>query len=181
MANAVEESTDALMLSGETANGKYPVEALRTMANIAEFTENGLTYDIPDFRSLAGGSNVSSAVGVAAVRTAEHVNAKCIVTPTMSGQTARLLCNFRPSVPIYAVTPSEKALRRMQLYWGVLPLPGYEEDSTETIVSHAMYVVKRAKLVKPGDMVVITAGDPATNMVSSEGRATNMMHVIQAF
>lgn len=181
VANAVEESTDALMLSGETANGKYPVEALRTMANIAEFTENGLTYKIPDFRSLAGESNVSSAVGVAAVRTADHVNAKCIVTPTMSGQTARLLCNFRPSVPIYAVTPSEKARRRMQLYWGVLPLPGYEEDSTENIVSHAMYVVKREKLVKPGDMVVITAGDPATNKVSNEGRSTNMMHVIQAF
>ena len=82
---------------------------------------------------------------------------------------------------VKADTPSEKARRKMQLEWGVLPLQGYQEDSTENIVSHAMYVVKREKLVKPGDMVVITAGDPATNMVRGKGNMTNMMHVIQAF
>ena len=181
VAVAVQQSTDALMLSGETAAGRYPIEALRTMSDIAEFTESTLRYEIPDFRVQPGEANVSGAVGVAAVRTAEHVAAKCIVAPTMSGQTARLLCNFRPSVPIYAVSPNDRALRKMQIDWGVIPLQGYQEDSTENIVSHAMYVMKREKLVKPGDMVVITAGDPATNLVRGRGNMTNMMHVIQAF
>ena len=181
VAVAVQQSTDALMLSGETAAGRYPIEALRTMSDIAEFTESTLRYEIPDFRAQPGEANVSGAVGVAAVRTAEHVAAKCIVAPTMSGQTARLLCNFRPSVPIYAVSPNDRALRKMQIDWGVIPLQGYQEDSTENIVSHAMYVMKREKLVKPGDMVVITAGDPATNLVRGRGNMTNMMHVIQAF
>ena len=115
-----------------------------------------------------------------AVRTATNVQAACIVTPTVSGQTARLMSNFRPAVPIYAVTPNEWAQRKMQLYWGVTPLKGYEEDTTEHIISHAMYVVKREGYVKEGDMVVFTAGDPATNMVKGKGAMTNMMHVIEA-
>ena len=97
----------------------------------------------------------------------------------MSGQTARLISNFRPKVPIYAVSPNEWARRKMQIYWGVKSLPGYQEDSTENIISHAMYVVKRDKLIQTGDMVVLTAGDPATNMVAGQGVMTNMMHVIQ--
>jgi len=181
VSNAVIQSTDAIMLSGETANGRYPVEALKTMSAIAEFTEEHQKYKIPNFSELEGEANVSSAVGVAAVQTSVHVEAKCIVTPTMSGQTPRLLCNFRPSVPIYAVTPNERACRRMQIDWGVTPLMGYQEDSTENIVSHALYVVKREKKVKPGDMVVVTAGDPATNKVRGKGNMTNMMYVVQAF
>lgn len=180
VANAINESTDAIMLSGETAMGKYPVEALKTMVSIAEYTESKLTYVLPDFKKLKGEANVSSAVGVAAVATAANVNAKCIVTPTMSGQTARLVSNFRPKVPIYAVTPNERAQRRMQIDWGVVPLRGYQEDSTENIISHAMYVVKREKLVRSGDMVVLTAGDPSTNLVRGKGNMTNMMHVIEA-
>ena len=132
------------------------------------------------YRSLRGDANVSNAVGVAAVRTATNVQAACIVTPTVSGQTARLMSNFRPAVPIYAVTPNEWAQRKMQLYWGVTPLKGYEEDTTEHIISHAMYVVKREGYVREGDMVVFTAGDPATNMVKGKGAMTNMMHVIEA-
>ena len=181
VSNAVIQSTDAIMLSGETANGRYPVEALKTMSAIAEFTEEHQKYKIPNFSELEGEANVSSAVGVAAVQTSVHVEAKCIVTPTMSGQTPRLLCNFRPSVPIYAVTPNERACRRMEIDWGVTPLMGYQEDSTENIVSHALYVVKREKKVKPGDMVVVTAGDPATNKVRGKGNMTNMMYVVQAF
>lgn len=140
-----------------------------------------MDYDVlPEYRSLRGDANVSNAVGVAAVRTATNVQAACIVTPTVSGQTARLMSNFRPAVPIYAVTPNEWAQRKMQLYWGVTPLKGYEEDTTEHIISHAMYVVKREGYVKEGDMVVFTAGDPATNMVKGKGAMTNMMHVIEA-
>lgn len=181
VANAIHEGTDAIMLSGETAMGKYPVEALKMMVQIAESTEQYLDYEaLPDYRSLRGDANVSSAVGVAAVRTAANVQAKCIVTPTMSGQTARLMSNFRSSIPIFAVSPNDWAQRKMQIYWGVTPLAGYTEDSTEHIISHAMYVVKREGLVETGDMVVFTAGDPATNIVKGKGAMTNMMHVIQA-
>ena len=181
VANAIREGADAIMLSGETAMGKYPVEALKMMAQIAESTEQYLDYDMmPEYRTLRGDANVSSAVGVAAVRTATNLEADCIVTPTMSGQTARLMANFRPKQPIYAVTPNAWAQRKMQIYWGVTPLRGYQEDTTEHIISHAMYVVKREGYVREGDMVVFTAGDPATNMVKGKGAMTNMMHVIQA-
>jgi pyruvate kinase len=181
VANAIREGTDAIMLSGETAMGKYPVEALKMMVKIAETTEQHLNYDdVPDFRSLKGDANVSSAVGISAVCTATNVNAKCIVTPTVTGTTARLISNFRPQIPIYAVTPNEWAQRKMQICWGVVPLKGYEEDTTENIISHAMYVVKREGYVKTGDMVVFTAGDPATNVVSGKGAMTNMMYVIEA-
>ena len=98
----------------------------------------------------------------------------------MSGFSARLVSNLRPTQPIYAVSPNDRALHQMQLDWGVLPVKGYEEDSPENIVSHAMYVVERDKLVSSGDMVVITAGDPANNEVRGEGSMTNMMYVIQA-
>lgn len=181
VANAVREGTDAIMLSGETAMGKYPVEALKMMASIAETTEQYLDHaKMPDYRSLRGDANVSNAVGVAAVRTAINVQANCIVTPTMSGQTARLMSHFRSQIPVFAVTPSDRAQRKMQIYWGVTPLKGYNEDSTEHIISHAMYIVKREGYVKEGDMVVFTAGDPATNIVQGKGAMTNMMHVIQA-
>lgn len=181
VANAVREGADAIMLSGETAAGKYPLEALGMMVKIAEETEQYLVDQAPpDYRMLRGDANVSSAVGVAAVTTAANIKADCIVTPTMSGQTARLMSNFRSPIPVYAVSPNDWALRKMQIYWGVTPLQGYAEDTTEHIISHAMYIVKRDGYVKPGDMVVFTAGDPATNIVKGKGAMTNMLHVIQA-
>lgn len=180
VSTAIMESTDAIMLSGETAAGKYPVEAVKMMARIAEYTEQRMEYEIPDFQKLRGKQSVSSAVGVGAVQTAANVKAKALVIPTMSGFSARLISNFRPQQPIYAVSPNERALCQMQLDWGVLPVKGYREDTTENIVSHAMYVVERDKLVNPGDIVVITAGDPANNEVRGEGNMTNLMYVIQA-
>lgn len=181
VANAIYDGTDAIMLSGETAMGKYPEQAVQMMVKIAESTEPYMTHKrFQDYRALRGNKNVSSAVGVAAVQTTENLGADCIVTPTISGQTARLISNFRPKVPIYAVSPNEWARRKMQIYWGVTSVAGYEEDSTENIISHAMYIVRRENLVKKGDIVVFTAGDPATNMVSGEGAVTNIMQVIQA-
>ena len=181
VANAIYDGTDAIMLSGETAMGKYPVQAVKMMVQIAESTEPLLDYKKHlDYRALRGNRNVSSSVGLAAVQTTENLGADCIITPTISGQTARLISNFRPKVPIYAVTPNEWARRKMQIYWGVTPLAGYEEDSTENIISHAMYVARREKLVKKGDLVVFTAGDPATNLITGEGAMTNIMQVIQA-
>ena len=181
VANAIYDGTDAIMLSGETAMGKYPEQAVQMMVKIAESTEPYMTHKrFLDYRALRGNKNVSSAVGVAAVQTTENLGADCIVTPTISGQTARLISNFRPKVPIYAVSPNEWARRKMQIYWGVTSVAGYEEDSTENIISHAMYIVRRENLVKKGDIVVFTAGDPATNMVNGEGAVTNIMQVIQA-
>ena len=181
VANAIYDGTDAIMLSGETAMGKYPEQAVQMMVKIAECTEPYMTHKrFLDYRALRGNKNVSSAVGVAAVQTTENLGADCIVTPTISGQTARLISNFRPKVPIYAVSPNEWARRKMQIYWGVTSVAGYEEDSTENIISHAMYIVRRENLVKKGDIVVFTAGDPATNMVNGEGALTNIMQVIQA-
>lgn len=181
VANAIYDGTDAIMLSGETAMGKYPEQAVQMMVKIAECTEPYMTHKrFLDYRALRGNKNVSSAVGVAAVQTTENLGADCIVTLTISGQTARLISNFRPKVPIYAVSPNEWARRKMQIYWGVTSVAGYEEDSTENIISHAMYIVRRENLVKKGDIVVFTAGDPATNMVNGEGAVTNIMQVIQA-
>lgn len=181
VANAIYDGTDAVMLSGETAQGKYPVEAVQMMAKIAESSEQFLKFDMyRDTKALLGKQNVSSAVGFAAVTMVERLNASCIVTPTMSGQTARVISNLRPSVPIYGVTPNERTRRKMQLYWGVKPIAGYEEDSTENIISHAMYMVVREGLVHKGEMVIFTAGDPATNEVSGQGYMTNMLQVIQA-
>ena len=181
VANAIYDGTDAVMLSGETAQGKYPVEAVQMMAKIAESSEQFLKFDMyRDTKALLGKQNVSSAVGFAAVTMVERLNASCIVTPTMSGQTARVISNLRPSVPIYGVTPNERTRRKMQLYWGVKPITGYEEESTENIISHAMYMVVREGLVHKGEMVIFTAGDPATNEVSGQGYMTNMLQVIQA-
>lgn len=180
VANAIYDGTDAIMLSGETAMGKYPLEAVEMMVHIALETEKFLKFETyRDVEVARDSASVSSAVGFAAVDMVEHIKASCIVTPTMSGQTARLISNLRPSVPIYAVTPHEWAKRKMQLYWGVKSVTGYMEDSTENIISHALYMVVREKLVKKGDMVIFTAGDPATNEVSNEGNATNMLHIVQ--
>ena len=183
VANAIYDGTDAVMLSGETAMGKYSREAVRMMAEIALESEKYLKFEMyRDVEFARGRASVSSAVGFAAVDMVEHIGASCIVTPTVSGKTARLISNLRPSVPIYAVTPYEWVKRKMQLYWGVISVTGYEEDSTENIISHALYMVTRENLVHKGEMVIFTAGDPATNEVSSEGNTTNitnMLHIIQ--
>ena len=178
VANAIYDGTDAIMLSGETAVGKYPIEAVQMMVDIALSTEPYINYErFLDYTILRGKLNISGTVGVAAVTSSIHIAANCIVTPTISGDTARLISNFRPKVPIYAVTPNEWAQRKMQIFWGVTPLGGYKEVSTEDIISHAMYVVKREKLIKRGDLVVLTAGNPVNNIL--QGSVTNMMHIVQ--
>ncbi len=180
VANAIYDGTDAIMLSGETAAGKYPLESLKMMVEIAQTTEPHLNYEVYTHdRNMCGESRVSSAVGLAAVQTARDLKAKAIVTPTFGGRTARLISNFRPEVPIYAVAPNDTILHRLQLVWGVTPLKGYEKDSRDHIISQAMSVVRRKRLAKKGDLIVFTVGDPATNM-TREGAVTNMLHVIEA-
>ena len=181
VANAIYDGTDAIMLSGETAAGKYPVDALQMMAEIAEMTEPHLDYKVfIEHRSMDGREKISSAVALATVRTAKNLKANAIVTPTMSGNTARLISNFRPKVPIYAITPNSTIQHKLQLIWGVTPLKGYQRDTTDHIMSQAMNVVRSRHLIHKGDLVVFTAGDPATNMTNGRGAVTNMMHVIEA-
>lgn len=181
VANAVYDGSDAIMLSGETAMGKYPLEALKMMVKIAETTELHLDYKMLVKNSKSRRKkNISSAVGFATVSTARNLDAACIVIPTISGQTARLISNFRPEMPIYAISPNECAVRRMQLYWGVYPMKGNNENTTEHIISSPMVTLRQKNLVNKGDLVIFTAGDPATNVVTGEGAITNMMHVLQA-
>lgn len=180
VANAIYDGTDAVMLSGETAAGKYPVEALKMMAEVAESTEQYVDYDkYVTHRSMYRKTKISSAIGISSVRTARNLEAACIITPTMSGKTARLVSSFRPPMPIYAITPNESVQHKMQLYWGVKPLKGYTKDSTENILLNSMETVKRKRLVKKGQLVVLTAGDPATNSSVNEQNVTNMLHVIE--
>ena len=123
VANAVYDGTDAVMLSGETAQGKYPLEALQMMVHIVENTEEHLDYDM--ILRKAGEhrlKSASSALANATVTTANNLRAKCIVTPTVSGATARVVSKFKPKTGIIGISPDEATLRRMQINWGVMPV-----------------------------------------------------------
>ena len=181
VANAIYDGSDAIMLSGETAMGKYPVEAVRMMAKIAETTEAHLDYsNLQKLNKKQRKKDISMAVGFASVSTAEILKASCLVVPTMTGYTARMISSLRPKTAIYAISPSEQAVRRMQLYWGVYAMPGETEDSTRHMITNSMKIILRRKLIKKGELAVFTAGDPATNMVSGRGRSTNVMQVVEA-
>ena len=181
VANAIYDGSDAIMLSGETAMGKYPLEAVRMMAKIAETTEAHLDYsNLQKLNKKQRKKDISMAVGFASVSTAEILKASCLVVPTMTGYTARMISSLRPKTPIYAISPSEQAVRRMQLYWGVYAMPGETEDSTRHMITNSMKIILRRKLIKKGELAVFTAGDPATNMVSCRGRSTNVMQVVEA-
>ena len=178
VANAVYDGTDAVMLSGETAMGKYPLESVKMMAKIAETTEEHLDYDTHFMKAKNKvSSGISEAVGYAAVSTAIALNADCIITPTFYGQTARLIAHFRPKMPIYGVSPHDRAMRRMQLYWGVYPYKGMMEESSTKIMRNSLKVLKEKGKVKKDDLVVFTAGDAATNDVDGKSM-TNMMNVV---
>ena len=178
-ANAIYDGTDAVMLSGETAVGKYPVEAVTLMAEIAKNTEKYMNEDqFNSHRSMEQHATVSSSVCYAAVRTAKNVGASAILIPTVSGKTARLMSNFRPEIPIYAVSPSWAMVRRMQLYWGVTPFAGKKEKNQYLLIDHSIQIVKDKGYVKEGDIVVITAGDPIFDVQDANGSVTNMMMVV---
>ncbi len=161
--------------------GKYPIDALKMMADIAEMTEPHL--DIKCLLNIVPWTEERRSPvqwHLQRCSTAKNLKANAIVTPTMSGNTARLISNFRPKVPIYAITPNSTIQHKLQLIWGVTPLKGYQRDTTDHIMSQAMNVVRSRHLIHKGDLVVFTAGDPATNMTNGRGAVTNMMHVIEA-
>jgi len=171
VANAIIDGSDALMLSGETASGRYPVESLKMMNRIIEYTEVHYPANPSLFRKdRRGPSEFPEAVADAASRAAEDIEAKYIVAFTHSGFTARFVSKFRPSIPIVAFTPSERVQRIMSLYWGVRPELMRPLTSTDEMIKEVEGALLKNGLVKRGDRIVITASIP----VLGTGR-TNML------
>ena len=178
VANAVYDGTDAVMLSGETAQGKYPLEALQMMVHIIQNTEQHLDYE--GMLEKTGGhlkSGVSSAIGYSSVLAALNLNAKCIITPSVSGATARVVSNLRPRQVILGVTPNERTLRRMSIYWGVKPIKSQAFNTTDDICDGAIELAKVKQFVETGEIVVITAGIPSPNVKKERSATSNMMRI----
>ena len=172
VANAIYDGTGAVMLSGETAAGKYPVEALKAMATIAETTEADSSFDSLVHHSGTDNSrlNISAAVGHAACTTATDIGASAIITASKSGETARLLSRFRPDTQIIACVLDETTRCQLNVYRGVTPLLMDYATSTDELISMSVAKAKTAGLVQDGDLVVVTAGVPVgisgtTNMI----------------
>ena len=178
VANAVYDGTDAVMLSGETAQGKYPVEALKMMVHIVESTEQHLDYK--EMLEKAGAHrmrNASSALAYATVTTARNLKAACIITPTVSGATARVVSKFKPKTEIIGISPNEDTLRRMQIYWGVRPYCSINANSTDEICSSALDLVRAKQIAETGDTVVLTAGIPSPNISGNVAGVSNIMKI----
>lgn len=180
VANAVYDGTDAVMLSGETAMGKYPLEALSMMASIVEETEKHLDYTAYRQRKVSAANmlNVSNAVCASSVSTAHDLSARAIVAPSITGFTTRMLSKWRPEALIVGLSPSMSAVRQMQLYWGVKPFHAKRAESTDVLIYSSLELLKAKNVVKEDDLVVVTAG-----VVSPSGRHepaahTNIMRVV---
>ena len=173
VANAIYDGTSAIMLSGETAAGHYPVESVRTMAAIAERTESDINYDKRlKTRNFEGHLSVAGAVAHAACTTAMDIKANAIITVSKSGETARLLCKYRPSTPIVACVLSEQVYRHLALSWGIIPIMMDYAHNTDQLIELSTAAAQNAGLVSNGDLVVITAGVPVgvsgtTNMIKA--------------
>lgn len=178
VANAVYDGTDAVMLSGETAQGKYPLEALKMMCHIIESTEEHLDYEaLLDKAQVHRKKGVSSAIGYSTVATAANLNAKCIITPTLSGATARVVSKFKPKAPIIGVSPNDDTLRKMQIFRGVYPVKSIRLETTEDICEDAINLVRAKQLVEAGDIVVLTAGIPSPVIKRAHDGMSNMMRI----
>ncbi|NHM28322.1 pyruvate kinase [Desulfofundulus sp. TPOSR] len=161
VANAILDGTDAIMLSGETAAGHYPVEAVKTMARIASRVERALPYEeILQRRGRALARTVTDAISHATCTTAQDLGAAAIITSTETGYTAKMVSKYRPRAPIIAVTPVARVLRKLALVWGVQPLLVGRTRDTDSMIASAIEASLAADLIKPGDLVVITAGVP---------------------
>ena len=171
VANAIYDGTSAIMLSGETAAGAYPVEALKTMSAIAERTENEPHYRDERFKDAAHGQiSVSDATAHAACLTARDVNAAAIVTVSESGNTARLLSKYRPAQPIIACVMNEQVQRQLAISWGITPLMMALAHSTDELIEMSTSLAKENGYLHDGELAVVTAGVPVgvsgtTNMI----------------
>ena len=178
VANAIYDGTDVVMLSGETANGKYPLEALKMMVKIAESTEQDLFGRGVNYSNLHSKRSISSAVANAAVQTAANLNAKAIVCPTISGFTARLTSKLKPEALIIGCSPYEPVLRKMQIYWGVKPIKTAVEKSTDKIIEHALQASENAGYLSEGDIAIVSAGIATNSAPTSKRGLTNTMRVV---
>ena len=166
VANAIYDGTDAIMLSGETAAGKYPVEAVKTMATIAKRAEETMRNRRTKINKS---KNVTDAISYATCTTAMDLDAKAILSSTASGHTARMVSKFRPDCPIIATTSDESVRRQLSLTWGVLPVMRNKSANTDQVIVNSIEAAKTAEYVNENDIVVITAGgSETTNLIKVE-------------
>ncbi len=161
VANAIYDGTSAIMLSGETAAGAYPIEAVETMARIALKTEADINYvDRFSNANFNSKTDITAAISHATVTSAHDLKASAIITVTKSGSTARMISRYRPDCPIISCTTSETVYRQQNLSWGVTPLLIAEEKNTDDLFDHAVEAAVRTKMIQDGELVVLTAGVP---------------------
>ncbi len=166
VANAVIDHTDAVMLSGESANGKFPIEAVETMAKIVHHTETSRFDDVSVEETSSFIKKTEDAIGSAANMLSRTLRAHAILVATMSGMTARLVSRFHPELPIIAATPSEFVRRKTNLSWAVLPIAVPRMKDIDELIIHAIDKSKREKLLKKDDVVIILAGQPVGDPVN---------------
>lgn len=169
IANAILDGTDAVMLSGETASGLYPVEAVEVMASVARINEKSMHCRDVLVKKVHS-ENVTEAVSLATCEIAEKLGASAILTFTSSGRTARRISKYKPKPRILAATETESSKRRLNLSWAVYPFVMPQEKNTDKMIEDAIKTAKKLNLLKDGDLIVITAGIPAgisgsTNMI----------------
>ncbi len=162
VANAILDGTGAIMLSGESAAGKYPIKAVETMHNIAVATENSENYkerfDAKDLEEVR--ISTTNAIGRATCTTAKELEASAIITATSSGHTSKAISKFRPKTPIIAATTTKSVMRKLSLTWGVYPVLSPYTDSTDDVIDYSIHSALEKGYVKEGDLVVVTAGVP---------------------
>lgn len=160
VANAIFDGTDAIMLSGETAAGKYPLQAVQTMHKIAMKAESALRFEEVKGHAIRPEKTMTDAISHATCTTAHDLGASAIITATQSGSTARMVSKYRPTAPIVAATPDERVLRKLLLKWGVFPVLSPKTDGTDEMIQKSVESARNADLIKCGDLIVITAGVP---------------------
>ena len=179
VANAVYDGTDCVMLSGETAAGHYPVQAVRTMASICMETEKHRKEArvMPERKGIR---NVNTTIGMGSVMIADIVGAKAILCPTHTGRTAQLIAASRPLQPIYAFSSQEPAVRRTCLYWGVNGVLVEEQETHTDACYNALKITRERGFANEGDLVVVTAGNPITTPYDDDYVcSTNMVEIAQ--
>ena len=174
IANSIFDGTDVIMLSGETASGDFPLEAVETMAKIAERTEESLDYvAIFQKKGISERLNSTDAISHATVQIAQEINADAILTMTASGFTARMISKYKPHAKVIAASHLEKSVRMMQYYWGVKPILGPYSENTDEMIEQSLERAMDEGYIKEGDCVVITAGVPVGKVGS-----TNLIKVV---
>ena len=180
VANAVYDGTDAVMLSGETAMGKYPVDALKMMVSIVEETEAYLDYSAYRRRKVTEENmkNISNAVCAASVSTAHDIGADYIIAPSITGFTSMMLSKWRPAARIIGMSPSTTTVRQMMLQWGVTPVWSRRAESTDELIENSLEELKSGNVINSGDLAVITAGIVTYARRHEAATATNIMRVV---